>query len=193
MDQGSKTIKDFKTHTQIEMIAPQADPFLQALEATQEGLHDDKMNTQHPTMIPTDLLPKHKRPQHHKPYIIRAIEYTRNSQGQLVEDISSRGRKCLQLIECKYSTDGNTLDTINNIHNIYEPLKQAIIRHNRKTKLVQIIPIVTSRTGNFYTRTLAEIAPLVSFKENPPDNITYKSLPTQAQTIAMAIHVHAQE
>jgi hypothetical protein len=58
---------------------------------------------------------------------------------------------------------------------------------------VQIIPIVISRTGNFHTRELVEIAQLVSFKENPPDNITYKSLPTQAQTIAMAIHVHAQE
>jgi len=34
---------------------------------------------------------------------------------------------------------------------------------------------------------------MVSFKENPPDNIAYKSLPSQAQTIAMAIHVHAQE
>jgi hypothetical protein len=59
--------------------------------------------------------------------------------------------------------------------------------------VVQIIPIVISITGNFHTRTLAEIAQLVSFKENPPDNIAYKSLPPQAQTIAMAIHVHAQE
>jgi hypothetical protein len=68
------------------------------------------------------------------------------------------------------------------------------MRHNMKKRLqVQIIPIVISRTGIFHTRTLAEIAQLVSFKENPPDNITYKSLPTQAQTIAMAIHVHAQE
>ena len=70
----------------------------------------------------------------------------------------------------------------------------AIMRHNKKRRLrVQIIPIVISRTGNFHTRTLAEIAQLVTFKENPSDNITYKSLPTQAQTIVMAIHVHAQE
>jgi hypothetical protein len=68
------------------------------------------------------------------------------------------------------------------------------MRHNMKKRLmVQIIPIVISRTGNFFTSTLAELAQLVSFKENPPDNITYKSLPPQAQTIAMAIHVHAQE
>jgi hypothetical protein len=81
-----------------------------------------------------------------------------------------------------------------NTHNIYEPLKHAIMRHNRKKRLMaQIIPIVISRTGNFHTRTLAEIARLISLKENPPDSITYKSLPPQAQTIAMAIHVRAQE
>ena len=68
-----KTIKDFKTQTQIEMITPKSYQTLQALEAAQEGLQDDKMKTQLPTIIPTDLLPKHKRPQHHKPYIIRAI------------------------------------------------------------------------------------------------------------------------
>jgi hypothetical protein len=133
MDLGDKTIKDFKTQTQIEMMAPQTDPNLQALEATQEGLQDDKTKTQHPTIIPTDLLPKHKRPQHPKPDIIRAIAYRRNSQGQLVEDTTYKGRRCLQLIECKYSTDINTMNIINHIHNIYEPLKQAIIRHNKKT------------------------------------------------------------
>jgi hypothetical protein len=59
--------------------------------------------------------------------------------------------------------------------------------------MVQIIPIVISKTGNFRTSTLAESSQLVSFKENPPDNMTYKALPPQAQTIAMAIHVKAQE
>jgi hypothetical protein len=42
MDQGCKTIKDFKTQTQIEIMAPQMDPTLQALETDQEGLQDDK-------------------------------------------------------------------------------------------------------------------------------------------------------
>ena len=56
-----------------------------------------------------------------------------------------------------------------------------------------MIPIVISRTGNFHTRTLAEIAQLVSLKENPQDTLTYKSLPHQAQTIAMTLHIHAQE
>jgi len=114
------------------MITPQEDTTLQALEANREGLQNDKMKTQHPSIIPTDLLPKHKRPKHHKPGIIRAIGYIRNRHGQLVEDTNSRGRRCIQLIEFKYSADNNTLDTITNIHNIYEPLKQAIQRHDRK-------------------------------------------------------------
>jgi hypothetical protein len=194
MDLGNKTVKDFTTQTKIEMTTPQNDSSLQALEATNEGLQNDKEKSQHPTIIPTNLLPKHKRPKHYKPDIIRAIGYQWNAKGQLVEDPTYKGRRCLQLIECKYSTDSNLLDTITNIHNIYEPLKQAIMRHNRKKKLqVQIIPIVISRTGNFHTKTLAEIAQLVSFQENPPDNLTYKSLPPQAQSITMAIHVHAQE
>ena len=147
------------------MITPQIDPALAALEATSEGLQNNKERTQlPPTIIPTTLLPKHKRPKHYKPDIIRAIGYQWNTKGQIVEDTSYKGRRCLQLIECKYSTDSNILDTITNIHNIYEPLKQAIMRHNRKQRIqVQIIPIVISRTGNFHTKTLAEIAQLVSF------------------------------
>ena len=97
-----------------------------------------------------------------------------------MEDTNYIGRRCIQLIDCKYSTDNNTPDTITNIHSIYEPLKQAIMRHNRKKTQVQIIHIVISRTGNFHTRTLAEIAQLVSFKENPLDTLTFKSLPAQA-------------
>jgi len=152
MDLGNKTVKDFKTQMKIEMTTPQEDTTTQAIEATHEGLQNAKEKTQRPTVIPTDLLPKHKRPQHIKPDIIRAIGYKWNTKGQLVEDTPYKGRRCLQLIECKYSTDNNTLDTIANIHNIYEPLKHAIMRHNRKTRLqVQIIPIVISRTGNFHT------------------------------------------
>ena len=40
---------------------------------------------------------------------------------------------------------------------------------------------------------VAEIAQLVSFKENPPEALTYKTFPTQAKTITMALHLHAQE
>jgi hypothetical protein len=83
LDLGNKAIKDFKTQTQIEMITPQEDTTIQALEATREGVQNDKMKTRHPTIIPTELLPKHKRPQNHKPDIIRAIGYKRNTHGNL--------------------------------------------------------------------------------------------------------------
>ena len=39
---------------------------------------------------------------------------------------------------------------------------------------IQTIPIVISLTGSFHTKTLAEIAQLVSFPEEPPDTLTYK-------------------
>jgi hypothetical protein len=87
----------------------------------------------------------------------------------------------------------NTLDTINNIHTIYEPLKHAILQHIKGRLYVHIISIVICRTGNFHTITFAEIAPLVSFNENPPDALTYKTLQTQAQSITMILHIHAHE
>jgi hypothetical protein len=75
MDLGNKTVKDFKTSTKIEMTTPQVDTTLQTSEAAQEGLQNDKEKTQHPIIMSTHLLPKHKRPQHYKPDIIRAIGY----------------------------------------------------------------------------------------------------------------------
>jgi len=101
MGLGNKTIKEFKFQTKIEMTTPQEDSTLQAMEATHEGLQNDKEEIQHPTIIPTNLLPTHKRPQHYKPNIIRAIGYTRNTQGQPVEDTTYKRRRCLQLIEGK--------------------------------------------------------------------------------------------
>jgi hypothetical protein len=73
MDLGSKPVKDFKAQTILETTTPQEDHSLQALQATQEGLQNDKETTKHPTIIPDIIHPKHKRPKHHKPDIIRAI------------------------------------------------------------------------------------------------------------------------
>jgi len=162
MDLGSKPVKDFKAQTKLETTKPQEDHILQTLQATQEGLQNNKEAIIHLTIIPDNILPKHRRPKHHKPNIVKAIGYKRNSQGQLVEDTTYIGRRSLQLIECKYSTYSNTLETINNIHTTYEPLKQAILQHNKGHLQVQIIQNVISRTGNFHTSTLAEIAQLVS-------------------------------
>jgi hypothetical protein len=58
---------------------------------------------------------------------------------------------------------------------------------------VKIIPNVISRTCTFHVRTLAEIAQIISFKEEPPYELTFKQLPLIAKRIAMALHVHAQE
>jgi hypothetical protein len=110
---------DFKTQTLLETINTQ-DHTLQSIEATQEGLQNDKLHTKHPTIIPNNILPNHKRSKHHKLDIIRTIEYIINSKGALVADPTYKGRKCLQLIECKYSTENNILETIEHIHIIYE-------------------------------------------------------------------------
>jgi hypothetical protein len=51
MDLGNKTVKGFKTQMIIVMTTPQEDTTLEALEATHEGLQNDKETTQHPTII----------------------------------------------------------------------------------------------------------------------------------------------
>jgi hypothetical protein len=60
MDLGNKTIKDFKSQTKIEMTTPQEDTTLQAMEATHKGLQNGKDKSQHPTITPTNILPKQK-------------------------------------------------------------------------------------------------------------------------------------
>ena len=99
----------------------------------------------------------------------------------------------MQIIECKYSTDGNTHDIIYHVYNIYEPIKLALQTHGKIKADIQIIPIVINRTDTFNVKTLAEIAQLVSYKEEPTDVMTYKQLPKQAKHIATSLHKHAQE
>jgi hypothetical protein len=52
MYMGSKHVKDFNAQTKPEATKPQEDPYLQTLQATQEGLENDKQATKHPTVIP---------------------------------------------------------------------------------------------------------------------------------------------
>ena len=85
-------------------------------------------------------------------------------------------------------------EVINRIPKLYSPLRQAIRRHGRWEGNIDIIPIVISRTGSFHVKNLAEIAQLVSFEEEPPDEMTYKfDLPPAAKRIAMTLHTHAQQ
>ncbi len=123
MDSWKQPITDFKKQKQREAAKPQEDLTLQTLESTQEGLQDGKTTLQQPTIIPAQLLPENKRPQHHKPNIIIPICYRRNARGHLMEDNTYKGRRCLHLVNFKYSNDNNMLDTINIEYTIYEPVK----------------------------------------------------------------------
>jgi hypothetical protein len=162
--------------------------------STQEGLHDDKSdNPDYPQTIPDYILHPQHRPKHHKPDLIRAVGFTLNKQGKLVKDLTYRGRRQIQLIECKYATDGNIQTIVEHIYDIYDPLRQALQIHGTLKADVKIIPIVISRTGTFHVKTLAEISQLVSFTEEPPDELTFKQLPHTTKRITMALHVHAQE
>jgi hypothetical protein len=138
------------------------------------------------------ILPTQHRPTHHRPYLVRAIEYATNPSGQLISDPAYRGRRQQQLIECKYSSDENTQAVIDHIYNIYEPLKQTLHIHGILKAEIKIIQIIIRRTGTFNVKTLAKIAQLISFKEEPPNTLMYK-LPKPAQKNAMGLHIHAQE
>ena len=82
---------------------------------------------------------------------------------------------------------------IDHIYDIYEPLRLALQTHGTLKAEIKIIPIVISRAGTFHVNALAEIAQIVSFNEDQPDELTYKQLPSPAKRITMALHVYVQE
>jgi len=100
-------------------------PHLQPISHPEkEGLQDDKPDTKEPTHnIPEYILPAQHRRTHHRPDLIMAVGYTFGPNGKLIKDPTYKGRRQLELIECKYSTDGNIQEIINHIYTIYEPLK----------------------------------------------------------------------
>ena len=69
---------------------------------------------------------------------------------------------------------------IDRIYTFHEPLKQALQTHGTLKADIAIIPIVISIPETFNVKTRAEITQLVSFKEEPPDALTYKDLPRPA-------------
>ena len=192
-DLGHKPITDF-TSLNLDTDTPQYYHHQDIKHSTQEGLQDDKSdNPDYPQTIPDYILHPQHRPKHHKPDLIRAVGFTLKKQGRLVKDLTYRGRRQIQIIECKYSTDGNIQTIIDHIYDIYEPLRHALQTHGTLKADVKIIPIVISRTGTFHVKTQAEISQLVSFTEEPPDELTFKQLPPTAKRITMALHIHAQE
>jgi hypothetical protein len=193
VDLGNTPIKDFTT-LKPDVAEATTSQLPQILHPEEEGLQNDRPNTTNqPQTIPEYILPPQHKPTHNKPDLITAIGYTTNSNGQLIPDPTYRGRRQIQIIERKYSIDEKTQEVIDHIYNIYEPLKQALQIHGTLKANIIIIPIVISKTGTFNVRTLAVIAQLVSFREEPPNTITCKQLPKPAQKIAMALHIHAQE
>ena len=67
---------------------------------------------------------------------------------------------------------------IDHIYDIYEPVRLALLTHVTLKADTEIIPIVISRTGTFHVKALAEIAQLVSFTEEPPNELAFKQLST---------------
>jgi hypothetical protein len=191
VDLGNAPVTDFRKYTpETEDTTPSHLPPIP--HPDKEGLQDDKPivgETHH--SIPEYIMPAHNRPKHHRPNLIRAVNYTLGPNGQLNKDNTYRGRRQLQLIECKYSTDDNITKIIEHIHTIYEPLKQALQTYGTLKADIEIISIVLSITCTFNVKTLVEIVQLVSFHEEPSDAMTYKQLPIPAKKIAMALHVHA--
>ena len=128
MDLGQKPVTDFKT-LQIPPLDTEPAQLDAITHPNQAGMQDDKADSNYPQTIPEDILPAQQRPQHHRPNLIRAIGYILTPDGQLIKDLTYRGRRQLQIIECKFSTDGNTHDIIEHIYVIYEPLKLALQTH----------------------------------------------------------------
>ena len=189
MDLGRKPIKDFEATPVAEIIRhTTSSPPLGATSDPEDGWKDSAPQT----TVPEYILPKHSRPRHYKPDMVRAVGFYQAPDGTLAPDPNYHGRRYLQLIECKYSTDHDSQDIIANINEKYRPLVDAIRAHNTWPFPVEIIPIVITRTGSFNVKTLAEIAQLVSPQEEPPDALTYRELPQEAKRIVMKLHVHAQ-
>jgi len=163
---GHKPVTDFSNLTaDIDTPPPPHTHHQDIKHLTHEGLKDDKTeNPDNPQSIPDYILHPQHKPKHHKPDLIRAVAFTLNPQGKLVKDLTYRGQRQRQIIECKYSTNGNIQTIIEHIYDIYEPLRLALQNHGTLKAEVKIIPVVISRTGTFHVKTLAEIAQLVSFK-----------------------------
>jgi hypothetical protein len=86
---------------------------------------------------------------------MRAVGCALNTQSKLVKDLTYCGQRQIQIIECKYSTDSNIQIVNDIIYDIYEPLRLALQIHGILKADIKIIPIVISRSGIFYVKTLA--------------------------------------
>jgi hypothetical protein len=128
-DLGHKPVTNFNILTS-DMDTPPHSHHHDIKHSTQEGLQDDKSyNPEYPQTIPDYILYPQHRPKHHKPDLIRAVGFTLNKQGKLVKDLTYHGRRQIQIIECKYSTNSNIQAIIEHIYEICEPLRHALQTH----------------------------------------------------------------
>ena len=181
---GHKPVTDF-SNIMVDIDTPTHTHHQGITHSTEEGLQDNKLdNPAYPQSIPDYVLHPQHRSKHHKPDLIRAVGFTLNTQGKLVKDLTYLGRRQIQILECKYLTDGNIQTIIDQIYDIYEPLRLALQTNGTLKAEVKIIHIVISRTYTFHVKTFAEIAQLVSFNEEPrtssPSN-NYPSRPKESQ------------
>jgi len=103
---------------QIPLRDTQNPPLEPVNHPSEEGLQDDMTNTTNNShTIPDYMMHLNHKSQHHRPDLVRAVNYTLDSEGKLKRDPTYRGRRKMQIIECKYSTDGN-IPTI--IHHIFQ-------------------------------------------------------------------------
>ena len=115
LDLGKTPINDFTT-LKPDTAEKTTSQLPQILHPEEEGLKIDKPNTSNqPQTIPDYILPPQHRLTHNRPDLIRAIGYIISSNGQLIPDPTYRGRRQIQIIEYKYSTNGNTQAVINHI------------------------------------------------------------------------------
>ncbi len=152
---GHKPVTDLN-NLMADLDTPSHTNHQSITHSLQEGLHDDKSeNPEQPQSIPDYILPPQHKPKYYKPDLIRAVGYTLNTQGKIVKDLTYRGQRQIQIIEYKYSTDGNIQSIIDRIYDIYEPLRLALQTHGTLNADIKIIPIVTSRAGTFHVDILA--------------------------------------
>jgi hypothetical protein len=117
-DLGHKPVTDFRNIT-VDIDTSSHTHHQGITHSLQEELQDDKEeNPDYPQSIPDYVLHPQHKPKHHKPDIIRAVGYTLNTQGKLVKDLTHRGHGHIQIIEYKFSTDGNIHTIIDHIYNI---------------------------------------------------------------------------
>ena len=103
MDLGIQSTRDFEQQLEdcrADLLQTPAD----SPEETDD--QDHKPDQYYATILPEYILPRQHRPPHYKPDIVRAVGYYIDSTtGRLAEDPDYTGRRALQLIECKFSTD----------------------------------------------------------------------------------------